>query len=126
MFFETPDVHSPRGWGTIGRANIHQLQQFRHYLGRRPSDSLTTLISDDTRFAGKDTVAAAYAESWALTYFLLKSQGDKYAQYAKEMATLRPLGESDARQRIELFKKHFGDDMTKLDTQFINYMRRLR
>ena len=126
MFFETPDVNNPRGWGTVGKVNYHQLQQFRHYLTRRPSDSLTTLISDDSRFASKDTIAGAYAESWALTYYLLKAHGDKYADYAKELATLRPLGESNARQRIELFQKHFGEDMLKLDSQFVSYIRRLR
>ncbi|MGN6136944.1 MAG: DUF1570 domain-containing protein [Aureliella sp.] len=125
MFFETPD-NNPRGWGTIGKVNYHQLQQFRQYLSRRPNDSLTSLISDDGRFANKDTVAGAYAESWALTYFLLKAHTDKYVAYTKDLATYPPLGECDARQRIELFKKHFGDDTAKLDAQFLAYMRRLR
>lgn len=126
MFFETPDVNNPRGWGTVGKINYHQLQQFRQYLARRPNDSLTTLISDDSRFSTKELVSGAYAESWALTYFLLKVHGDEFAGYVKELRTYPPLGECDARQRIELFKKHFGDDMPKLDAQFVNYMRRLR
>lgn len=126
MFFETPDVNNARGWGTIGKINHYQLLQFARYMQRRPSDSLTTLISDDSRFADKDTVADAYAESWALTYYLLKAHSDEYADYMKALAKLPPLGEGDARQRVELFKEHFGDDLAKLDQQFITFMRRQR
>jgi hypothetical protein len=126
MFFETPDVNNARGWGTIGKINYYQLQQFRRYLQHRPSDSLTTLICDDRRFGDKSTVADAYAESWALTYYLLKAHSDNYADYMKAMAKLPPLGEGDARQRVELFKAHFGADLAKLDQQFVTFMRRQR
>ncbi len=125
MFFEAPDIKNPRGWGTIGKINNHQLMQFRQYLGQRPSDSLTTLISDDKRFGDKDSVVAAYAESWALTYYLLKAQEKEYVAYMKELGQLRPLGESQARERVELFQKHFGD-ISKLDESFVNFMRRQR
>jgi hypothetical protein len=124
MFFETPDVNNARGWGTIGKMNLYQLQQFRIYLQRRPSDSLTTLICDDSRFGNKETVADAYAESWALTYYLLKAHKEDYARYMKALAKLPPLGEENARQRVELYKEHIGDYRAKLDAQFVSFIRR--
>ena len=115
MFFEAPDVKSARGWGTIGKINHYQLIQFRQYLSQRSADSLSTLISDDARFSGeKDQVLGAYAESWALTYFLMKKYSDNYAAYLSELGQLAPLGESKPRERVNLFKKHFGEDLAKL------------
>jgi hypothetical protein len=126
MFFETPDVHSSSGWGKIGQPNYHQLRMFRQYLARRPADSLTTLIADSRRFHEQDQIADAYAESWALTYFLLKSQPKDFANYMKELSELPPLGDSTSRERVELFKKHFGSDLEKLDAKFIKTLRALR
>ena len=123
MYFEVPDKSSV-GWGTIGKVNPYQLTQFRKYLSSRPTNSLTTLVSDDSRFAGAaDGVLAAYAESWALTYYLIKAQKKNFAAYMSELRQMKPLGETDPRQRIELFKKHFGSNLTKLDADFIKFIR---
>ena len=124
MFFEVPDPKSNVLWGTVGKVNPYQLTQFRKYLANRPADSLTTLISDDERFSGPgEQVLAAYAESWALTYYLMKAQKKNYAAYLAEHAQLKPLAEPDPRQRIELFKKHFGSNFAKLDADFIKFIR---
>lgn len=123
MFFEVPDKSSV-GWGTIGKVNPIQLVQFRKYMGSRPADSLTTLISDDQRFSGPaDQVLGAYAESWALTYFLMKAQKKNFGNYLRDLGQLKPLGETDPRQRMELFKKHFGTNLGKLDIDFIKFIR---
>jgi hypothetical protein len=126
MFFETPDLRNPKSGGTVGQVNNYQLIQFAKYLSQRPNNSLSTLISDDERFNKKEDLAGAYAESWALTYFLLsdKSHASDFAAYLKEMSKLPPLGESDARHRVELFKKHFGSNLTKLDSDFVEFLRR--
>lgn len=126
MFFEAPDVGNSRGWGTIGKVNTHNLRIFRQYLQQRPKESLATLITDDARFRKVESAADAYAESWALTYFLVKTKSKKYAAYVKEHSQFVPLGETEPRRRVELFKKHFGDDLEKLDQQFVSYMRNLR
>lgn len=123
MFFEVPDKSSV-GWGTIGKVNPIQLVQFRKYMASRPADSLTTLISDDQRFSGPaDQVLGAYAESWALTYFLMKAQKKNFGAYLRELGKQKPLGETDPRQRMELFKKHFGTNLGKLDIDFIKFIR---
>lgn len=124
MFFESPDAGNSSGWGTIGKVNQHNLRLFAQFLRRRPKDSLLTLISDDDRLRKAETASQAYPESWALTFFLLSTKSKQYTAYLRELASLPPLGEVSARERIEMFKKHFGDDLDELDQDFVNYYRR--
>ena len=127
MFFESPDRGKQSGgWKTVGAVNYHNLRLFAQYLPRRPADSLTSLITDDSRLQQAETATQAYPESWALTYFLLKTKSKQYVAYTRELAKLPSLGESTPRERIDLFKKHFGDDLGKIDRDFIKYMRRVR
>jgi hypothetical protein len=126
-FFEAPDVNNPRGW-SIGKMNYHNLRLFAAYLSQRPEDSLTTLITDDSRFHNGATASSAYAESWALTYYLMKAKGrrEQYAAYLSELRQLKPLAEIAPRERVAIFKKHFGEDLKEFDKEFIAFMRRIR
>jgi hypothetical protein len=125
MFFESPDNASAKGGQRIGNVNYFNLNLFRQSMSTRPADSLTTLITDDARFRDAATATKAYPESWALTYFLFKTKKKQTSAYLTELAEFAPLGEVTARERLELFKKHFGDDLARLDQEFISYMRRL-
>ncbi len=126
MFFETPDAYSPKGWGAIGKINPHNMRLFAQYVPQRPADSLLTLISQDQRLRDAETSSQAYPESWALTYYLMTLKNKQFVAYLKELADQPPLaGESSDRERIELFKKHFGADLTELDKDFINFYRRM-
>ncbi|MFO1066809.1 MAG: DUF1570 domain-containing protein [Pirellulales bacterium] len=98
--FRNADVSNSKGWAKIGQPNVHQMRMFSQYLGRRPADSLTTLIADSSRFQKIESVQDAYAESWALTYFLMKDQPAAFAEYMKEIGKLTPLSESTSRERV--------------------------
>jgi hypothetical protein len=124
MFFEAPDLQSPQAWN-IGNINYHNLRLFRDYLSRRPIDSLESLIRDDQRFKEAGKVADAYSESWALTYFLMKTRSRQFSNYLKELGKLKPLDESNPEQRLELFENHFGD-IQKLNKAFSSYLLSLR
>ena len=126
MFFETPDTNSARGGATIGKINYHNLRLFANYLPKRPADSLTTLITDDSRLQNPSTAIDAYSESWALTYFLLKTKSKQYVAYLEDLRKLEPHVKTPARERVALFKQHFGDDLSKLDADFIGFTRKLR
>ena len=67
----------------------------------------------------------AYGESWALTYFLLKTHGKEFAAYLTELSRRPPLEPTDPKRRIADFQKYFGEDLDKLDRDFIKYMSRL-
>ncbi len=126
MFFETPDTNNARGGATVGRINPHNWGLFANYLPRRPADSLTTLITDDTRLQNPSTASDAYSESWALTYFLLKAKPKQYVAYLEDLRKLVPLVDIPPRDRIALFKRNFGDDLQALDKEFIGFIRRQR
>lgn len=126
MYFESPDLSNSAGW-SMGKVNYHNLRGFAQYLPNRPADSLTTLITEDQRLLDAKSARTAYPESWALTYFLMKTKRKNYAAYLQELAKLPPLGEKQSpRKRLDLFKKHFGSDLEQLDQQFIRYMRSVR
>ena len=123
IYFETPDLASVRGWRNIGGVNRVNLLNFRKSLKGRPQEALARLISDDKRFRDPKSAADAYAEAWALNYFLLRTHEKEYVEYTKELSQLSPLVEEGAEFRLAMFKKHFGDDLPKLDAEFLRYMR---
>ncbi len=126
VYFETPDLRSAKGWSTVGAINRARLVQFRDYLTRRPADSLRTLVADDRRLQSTDTGPDAYAEAWALTYFLLRRYPVQFVAYLKGISQKKPMIWDDPETRLHEFRAAFGDDLERLDAEFIRYMARLR
>ncbi len=92
MFFEAPDLSSSRGWGGIGKVNQYQLLALKQLSPDLTSqDWITPLIQDDEMFKSGDSVNTAYAQSWALTYFLLKSRPKQFAGYIQQIGKEAPL-----------------------------------
>jgi hypothetical protein len=126
MFFESPDFQSAAKWRGIGRVNHVNLKRWRDYLPGRPADSLVTLISDDARFRSSETAGNAYAESWALTYYLLRTHREEFVDYMKKLSCGKPMVENSPRQRVTLFEETFGKSVAEIDKALVNYMRRVR
>ncbi|MCI0360928.1 MAG: DUF1570 domain-containing protein [Planctomycetaceae bacterium] len=125
IYFESPDLTSAKGWRGIGRVNAVNLTNFRKLAANKPPD-LTTLLTDDKRFRDGATSAEAYAQSWALTYFLIRTRGEAFAKYLQALGQYPPLGEVTADERIAEFKRAFGDDLPGLEVEFLRYMRRVQ
>ncbi|WP_347244484.1 DUF1570 domain-containing protein [Thermogutta sp.] len=125
MFFETPDLRSARGWATVGAVNQSRLDRFRSYLSRRPDDSLVTLIRDNARFQNTETALDAYAEAWALTYFLLQQKRSAFLEYLKRLREKPPLVYHSPEERIREFTEIFGD-VDDLNAQLLRFVSRLR
>jgi hypothetical protein len=126
VYFETPDLKSSRGWRNIGAVNRFNLFQFRKSLRTRPQDSLITLLSDDRRFRDAKAAPTAYAEAWALNYYLIRTHREQYAEYLQRLAQLQPLEQVTPQQRLAQFQQVFGDDLHELEADFLRYMRRVR
>lgn len=127
LFFESPDFSSPRtGWRSIGRVNRVNFNRWKKYVRTRPADSLTTLLADDSRFRSSATAEFAYAEAWAMTYFLLKTKREQYVSYMRTLSEGKPLAENTPRERIEMFEKAFGATVAEIDRQMVHYIGRLR
>jgi hypothetical protein len=133
MYFETPDLRSRKGWRTVGKVNRMRLTRFLDYaVKRRQPDALVTLVTGDERFQGTtslentEKLKDTYAEAWALSYFLAKARRKEYAEYVKRISAKPRLIWDGSETRAQEFKEVFGDDLDKLDQQFLRYMRRLR
>ncbi len=126
LYFETPDLGSSRGWRTIGAVNPTRLARFRTYLRRRPPDSLLSLIRDDERLRDPQQTLDAYAEAWALTYFLIRQYPQQYLDYLEMLSEKEPLIWDTPETRIQEFKAAFGEDLEALDVEFLRYMGKVR
>lgn len=126
VYYETPDLKSKRSWRKIGAVNYARLNRFRGYLKHRSADSLKTLIQDDLRFRDAGQAEDAYAEAWALNYFLLRKHQDSYVRYLKGLAAKQPLMHDAPAVRIREFQAAFGEDWANLEAKFLRYIRRIR
>jgi hypothetical protein len=125
VYFETPDLTSARGWRTIGAVNPGRLAAFRQYLSRRPPGSLESLVSDDRRLRDSKQALDAYAEAWALTWFLARQRPKQHDAYLKMLSQKRPLLWDTPETRLKQFQEHFGD-LDQLDAEFVRSMSKLR
>ncbi|HEY5311698.1 MAG TPA: DUF1570 domain-containing protein [Pirellulales bacterium] len=126
IYFETPDLQSSTGWRTIGSVNRGRLQTFRQHLPRRQPESLKTLLVDDDRMRDPRTALEAYAEAWALNYFLIRQRPKQYIEYLKILGQKPPLAQYSAETRLREFQQAFGENLGQLDTEFLRYMSKIR
>ena len=124
VFFETPDLASPKGWRNVGGVNRPRLVQFRDYLGRRPANSLRSLLEDDKRFRDPQQSLDAYAEAWALTYFLLRQHPRQYIDYLRTLSKKKPLVWDSPETRLAEFTAVFGS-VDRLEAELLRYMARV-
>ncbi|TWT35306.1 hypothetical protein KOR34_01950 [Posidoniimonas corsicana] len=115
IYFEAPDLSSGRGWRGIGKVNYPRLQSFHRNASGWNPEKMRRLVTDDRRMRDAGTAAAAYAEAWALNYFLIKQRPDEYRSYLKQAAELKPFDELPEGVRIRTFEQHFGpvDDLSR-------------
>lgn len=125
MYFEAPNLRSKRGWKSAGGIFQTRLIHFRNFAGRRPPNSLESLIMNDTRLSEANTSADAYSESWAFTHFLMKRKPKAFMKYLRFMSEKKTLEVDTPDTRLANFQQFFGEDMAKLDNEFIQYARKL-
>lgn len=131
VYFEAPKAGSARGWRGIGQVNERQLRSFRRNLPKWNAGSLTSLIASDDRIRDPRTGGDAYADAWALNYYLFKKREEDYVAYVKTLSERKPLDgppadESDAdqaRRRLRVFTENFGP-LDELERDFLETMTR--
>jgi hypothetical protein len=126
IYFETPDLKSSKGWKGVGNVNQVRFAEFIGYLPARPQDSLKTLLRSDERFRNTRVAAQAYAEAWALNYFLLHKYADKYKSYLRRLAAKKPLLFDTPEERIQEFEKSLGKNIAELDVEFVRFVTTIR
>lgn len=125
VYFETPDLKSKTGWRNMGGVNYKRLEQFRAYRTRRGPNSLAALVSGDERFRDPQTGLDAYAEAWALNYFLIRQRSEAYHAFLKRLAQKPPLIFAEPAVRLVEFQDAFGK-LDALDRDFLRYMDKVK
>ncbi|MEM8866614.1 MAG: DUF1570 domain-containing protein, partial [Planctomycetota bacterium] len=125
VYFEAPDLSSGRGWRGIGKVNYPRLQVFQRNLSKWNEGSLAALVATDKRLRDPRSAGAAYADAWALNYFLIKQRPKQYNAYLQAMAAKPALRQDTPDERLEEFREHFGD-LGELQRDFLTKMSRLK
>jgi hypothetical protein len=120
--FEARGVYQSEPSDTIRqRINRGRLEAFRYYHEGRPhQDVLAELVGSDKVFT--NSAERAYAESWALTFYLSETRPRDYEQYLQRIAARKPLTSYWAEERVRDFRSVFGDDLALLENNFFVWM----
>ena len=90
---------------------------------RREPKSLRHFVGTEDLFA--DSLLDAYAQAWALSFFLFETRGVEYAKYLKSIATRNVLKDYTEDDRLEHFEAAFGD-VDDLEVDFLRYIDRIK
>jgi hypothetical protein len=126
VYFETPDLQSSKGWRNVGAVNTSRLERFREYLPQRPAASLKSLICDDKRIRDTRTALDAYAEAWALNYYLIHHRPKQYIAYLQMLSQKKQFFWDDPQTRLKEFQAAFGENLGQLDADFLRQMQKVR
>jgi hypothetical protein len=124
--FEARGVWQSRTYPNLSdRINRGRLEAWRRYAkGRRQSDSVAQLVSSDRMFSSDPD--GAYAEAWALSFFLIESTPKKYIEYMAKTAARPAFADFPAPQRLQEFTGTFGSDLTMLDARMQRFLAGLK
>lgn len=124
--FEAPGIREADPSGKVSsRINSERLGWFNSYRKvRRPEKFLKVFVSSDKFFAASPL--DAYAEGWALTFFLIETRRREYGTYIRKVAARKPLEEYSAEERVKDFEGAFGKDWLGLETAYLRYIDGLR
>lgn len=124
--FESDELRSHTGGNadSASRINRDRLIWFMNYAHkRRAKDSLQSFVREDRLFT--TATLDAYAESWALTFFLVETQPARYSRYLKQIARRDPLQPYTAEQRERDFQKAFKTNFRTLEINYLEFMDQL-
>jgi hypothetical protein len=122
MLFEAPGVYDSRNNPRpADRVNRDRLKAFRQGVAphHRP-ELLAAIVASDDLF--RASPGAAYAESWALSFFLVETAPHKYADYLKRTAMRPPFSDYSAKERTADFAAVFGADWRMLEARFLRFI----
>jgi hypothetical protein len=83
-------------------------------------------VSNDARLTNTETAVDAYAEAWALTYFLLRTRQPAYCGLLRKLREQPRLHWLTPTERLADFREHVADDLKRLDQDFLRYIRKIK
>jgi hypothetical protein len=107
------------------RVNQYQLNAFRTYAAaRRRPGALSELIASDDAF--RSDIHGAYAEAWALSFYLCETQPRLYAAYLAKTANRPLFADYTPAERMADFQDIFGNEMKIFESKLLRYMDEVR
>jgi hypothetical protein len=124
--FEAPGVYDSRSFAKRSdRVNQGRLGQFNQLVApRHKAEMLQEIVAGDAPF--RRNAAAAYAEAWALTFFLVETDSRRYADYLARTAKRPAFTAYTAGERTSDFTAEFGDDWRMLEARFLRFIQGLK
>ncbi|MEM8866293.1 MAG: DUF1570 domain-containing protein [Planctomycetota bacterium] len=122
MLFEPRAMWRPRGSDKRSdRLNNERLIDFRHFSrDGEPPFSLAEFVASDQPF--RRSGAAAYAQAWALAFYLAETQPRAYSQYLADIAARPPLDRYRQQARVADFRNAFGADINILQANWMRWV----
>lgn len=102
------------------RINRGRLAQFKQLSKTFPAGFVSNLVSSDRLF--ESNAAAAYAQAWALSFYLVETQPKRYADYLKLTAARPVFQDYPAGQRVADFTSIFGNNWQMLESRLLRFM----
>jgi hypothetical protein len=123
--FEAAGVWNSRNCRKLeDRINRNQLAAFRTMVSsRRREGQLAEFIASDNRF--RSDVEGAYAEAWALTFFLVEKRPREYMDYLRRTAARPAFTAYPPDRRLKDFVEVFGDNWPLLESHYLRFIARL-
>jgi hypothetical protein len=123
--FEAPGIHdSQRSSAPKTRINRSRYLWFQNYLNsRRQPHSLKNFVASDDLYSS--ATLDAYAEGWALTFFLAETRHGSYGRYLKTLVSRNPLLVYTEQERVADFRKSFGD-LKSLEAEYVRFFENMK
>ncbi len=124
--FEAPGVCNAHDHPSRSdRINRGRLHDFRRVVApKHEPELLKKIVSSDYLF--QSNPRAAYAEAWALSFFLAETRGPAYARYLARTADKPAFHHSSASERLADFTSVFGDDWKMLEARLLRFIEGLK
>lgn len=124
--FEAPGVYNARyHTAQADRINRARLDDFRlAVVPHHKPELIKSIVATDTLF--ETHPAAAYAEAWALTFYLVETQPANYARYVALTAERPPFADDTPAGRAADFTAVFGGNWAMLEAQLLRFIAGLR
>ncbi len=127
VYFEPITPRSATLWTKPGSVNgrLHPIFM-QSLIDGVPTIPLSGLIESDSTFRDSKTIAASYAESWGLVSYLFRHEKIGMKTYLTRLSQRKPLKPLSPEERRTEFSEAFGKAPDELQSQVVNYVKRLR
>ena len=107
------------------RINRGRLGDFKRHVAKHPkAGSMIEMIASDGLFRANPE--GAYAQAWAVSYYLCQTQPQRYSEYLARTAKRSAFQEYSQTDRMADFRTVFGDDLEMVEAEFLRYIAHVR